>query len=188
MDKEKAKRANEFKEFLSLVAASLQTGYSLERALTQAETEMKKLFEKSSIYKYIHVMNQKIAINTQVEKAFNEFAISLGLEEAESLAEIISYAKKTGGDYGKHIKNSAIKIEEKIQVKQEIETITTAKRLELKVMSLMPMGIISYIAISSNEFVAPLYGNPVGILVMTGCLLVYGAMIVLGRKIIDIHV
>ena len=133
-------------------------------------------------------MNQKIAMNIQVEKAFTELAESIQLEEAESLAEIISFAKRSGGDYGKNIRDTAIKIEENLAVKEEIQTITTEKRLELKVMSIMPMGILAYISLTSRGFIAPLYGNLLGVILMTICLFIYGALIVMGGKIIDIKV
>jgi len=81
-----------------------------------------------------------------------------------------------------------LKIEENLAVKQEIETITTEKRLELKVMCVMPMGIIAYISLTSKGFIAPLYNNLTGVILMTVCLLIYGALIILGRKIINIRV
>jgi tight adherence protein B len=117
-----------------------------------------------------------------------EFAKAIEIEEAISLAEVISFAKRSGGDYGKNIKQTAFKIEEAMAVKQEIETITTEKRLELKVMSFMPMGILGYISLTSSSFISPLYGNLIGIILMTICLVVYGLLIMLGRKIVQINV
>ena len=179
----------EFKEYMMLISSGLQAGYSLEKAIRSSEDELKRLFdEKSQLVPFIHIMNQKISMNTQVEKAFEEFATAIELDEALSLAEIISYAKRSGGDYGKHIRNTATKIEEKLAVSQEIATITTAKRLELKVMCVMPMGILGYIAITSGSFIAPLYGNLIGVVLMSICLVFYGILIMIGRKIIEIKV
>ena len=179
----------EFKEYMLLIVSGLTAGYSLERAIKQSESELLKLYPKNSrLLPYVHVMNQKITMNVQLERAFVEFARATGLEEAESLADIISFAKRSGGDYGRHIKDTAVKIQESIQVKQEIETITTEKRLELKVMSVMPMGILFYITLTSGSFIAPLYGNLAGTIIMTACLIAYGLLILLGRKIIDIKV
>ena len=179
----------EFKEYMMLIVASLQTGYSLEKALGHAEAELKKLYsDEIVILPYIHSMNQKIAMNVQLEKAFMEFANLVNLEEAISLAEIISFAKRSGGDYGKNIRETALKIETNLSIKQEIETITTEKRLELKVMSFMPIGILAYITLTSKGFIAPLYGNAIGISLMTACLLIYAVLIIIGKKIIEIEV
>ena len=172
-----------------LISNGLQAGYSLEKAILFAKAELERLFEEKSVLSpYVHVMNQKIAMNVQVEKAFEEFAVAIDLDEAMSLSEIISYAKRSGGDYGKHIRNTAGKIEEKLAVRQEIDTITTAKRLELKVMCVMPLGILAYITLTSSSFVEPLYGNAIGIILMSICLIFYGLLIAVGRKIIVIKV
>ena len=142
---QQAKIAAEFKEYMMLIVTGLQAGYSLERAIRQSEEELKKIFPKDSVIgPHIHIMNQKIGMNVQLERAFDEFARSLKLEEAVSLAEIISFAKRSGGDYGKHIRDTALKIEDNLSIRQEIETITTEKRLELKVMCVMPMAILAY--------------------------------------------
>ncbi len=187
--KARGKMLGEFKEYMMLISTSLQAGYSLERAIKQSEEEHRRLFFKESILlPHIHEMNKRIALNTQVEKAFESFAHDIDIEEAASLSEILSFSKRSGGDYGRHIRNTAIKIEEKIAVKQEIETITTEKRLELKVMCLMPMGILAYVALTSADFIAPLYGNLFGVMIMTLLLVVYGVMVELGQRIIRINV
>ena len=179
----------EYKEYMMLIVSGLQAGYSLERAVRQSEEELLKLYPNGSILAgHVHIMNQKIAMNVQLEKAFDEFARAIKLEEAISLAEIISFAKRSGGDYGRHIRDTAMKIEKNISVKQEIETITTEKRLELKVMSFMPLGILAYISITSPGFIAPLYGNILGVVLMSGCLVTYGLFVLLGKRIIDIKV
>ncbi len=188
-DEQMAKTAVEFKEYMMLIVTSLQAGYSLEKSLLQSEKELSRLYSKDAvIIGLVHIMNQKIAMNVQVEKAFEEFANAIGLDDAMSLAEIIAFAKRSGGNYGKNIHDTAIKIEENLAVKEEIETITTEKRLELKVMCVMPMGILAYISITSKSFIAPLYGNLLGIFVMTTCLIIYGILILIGRKIITIKV
>ena len=187
--KHRADMLMEFKEYMMLIVASLQTGYSLEKALRQSESELKRLYpEESVLLPFVHVMNQRIGMNVQLEKAFFEFAKEVDLEEAISLAEIISFAKRSGGNYGKNIRDTAYKIEENLSVKQEIETITTEKRLELKVMCVMPLAILAYITITSSSFIAPLYGNALGILIMTACLIAYGLLIMLGRRIIEINI
>ena len=187
--KRKSRKLIEFKDYMMLIVQSLRTGYSLEKALMQSEVELRKLYPKESILlPHVHRMNQKISMNMQLEKAFMEFAKELDFEEAISLAEIISFAKRSGGDYGKNIRNTALKIEDNLSIKQEIETITTEKRLELKVMSVMPLGILAYITLTSKAFIAPLYGNPTGVMLMTGCMIAYGLLIMLGRRIIDISV
>ena len=182
--KEAAEKNVEFKEFMLLVSTSIQAGYSVERALLVAEKELRQLIgAKSVLGKHIHYMNQRIGMNIPLEKAFLEFAEQIDVEDAKNLADILQFAKRSGGDYGRHIKNTAIKIEDKLLVAQEIDTMTSEKRLEFRIMSIMPLGILAYISIASYSFVAPLYHNALGVIIMSICLVIYGLMILLGRRL-----
>ncbi|MEG0107764.1 MAG: type II secretion system protein F, partial [Lachnospiraceae bacterium] len=77
---------------------------------------------------------------------------------------------------------------DKIDVKREIETIMSAKKLEFQVMSFIPFGILGYMRLSFPEFMNILYGNILGIVIMTGSLIAYGGAYLLGRKIVEIEV
>lgn len=105
-----------------------------------------------------------------------------------SLGYIFCQAKRAGGDYGELIRSTAEKLEENLRTKQEIQTMTAQKRLELRIMSVMPVGILCYIRITSPDFISALYHNTSGVFIMSICLVVYGAMIALGDRLIRIEV
>lgn len=86
------------------------------------------------------------------------------------------------------IQNTAGQIGDKIDVKREIDTILASKAYEFKVMSVIPYVIIAYMQFSFPEFMSCLYGNVVGIGVMTVCLVLYEGACVFGRKLIKIDV
>ena len=55
-------------------------------------------------------------------------------------------------------------------------------------MNLVPLGIILYMRLTSPGMMSNLYGNTVGIITMTGCLVVYIMGRFLAEKIADIRV
>jgi tight adherence protein B len=73
-------------------------------------------------------------------------------------------------------------------VRQEIATGLAEKRLELRVMTVMPLGILGYIRLSSPEFMNPLYHNVLGYGVMSACLAVYALCIYFGKRIVEIEI
>ena len=79
-------------------------------------------------------------------------------------------------------------IGDKIDVKREIDTILAAKRYEFRVMSMIPYGIIGYMSLSFPEFMDSLYGNILGMGVMTVCLGIYLGAYYLGVRLIKIEV
>lgn len=86
------------------------------------------------------------------------------------------------------IRNSISQIRDRMEVQREIETILTAKKYEFKVMTMIPFGIIGYMRFSFPEFMKMLYGNAVGVGVMSVCLAIYLGACYLGERIIDIEV
>lgn len=179
----------ECRELLQLLSSSLQAGYSAERAFVEAEKEMAMLYGKRSrLVPELKKMNRQVLVNRPVEEAFLELTIRCGVDEMGSLGYIFCQAKRAGGDYGELIRSTAEKLEENLRTKQEIQTMTAQKRLELRIMSVMPVGILCYIRITSPDFISALYHNTSGVFIMSICLVVYGAMIALGDRLIRIEV
>lgn len=174
---------------LQLLSSSLQAGYSVERAFVETEKEIFLMYrEKSLLLPELKKMNRLVSMNRPVEKAFLTLALHAKLDEMSSLGYIFSQAKRAGGDYGELIRSTTQKLEENLRTKQEIQTMTAQKQLELQIMSAMPALILLYIRITSYDFILPLYHNPAGILLMSMCLVLYGAMILLGDHLIRIEI
>ncbi len=177
-----------FVEALTSIKSSLKAGYSMENALTESIKELKLYYGKEDILvEFMHIQNQ-IRNNQSIEQSFNTFASRSHSEDILEFAHLFVVAKKSGGNMSKIIQNTADLIREKMEVKQEIKTIMSGKVFELKVMNLVPIGIIFYISISSPGFFEPLYHSVLGVIIMTSCLIVYGLAFLLGKKILAIMI
>ena len=88
----------------------------------------------------------------------------------------------------KIIKKASANISEKIDVKREIETSMSARRLELRVMEVVPFGILLYLQTGSSDFISILYRDIAGRMLMTAALAVYLAGVYMAEKIINIEV
>ena len=86
------------------------------------------------------------------------------------------------------IKNTVTRMSDKIEVKREITTMLSEKQLEQRIMNWIPFLIILYVGISSPGFLDILYHNPLGTVIMSVCLLIYGVSFYMGKKIVDIEV
>ena len=177
--KEGQRKNRAFKELLELLSGFLQAGMSLENSFLQAEGQLAMLGEdgKDMIYA-LHQMNQKVKVNIAVEQ--------MDLEEACAFGEILLFAKRLGGNYGKNIQRTATKLGEKMSLQEEITTMMAQKKLEMKVMLVIPLAIIAYVRLTSADLLAVLYGNLAGGLIMSVCLVVYVLMALWSRRIMDI--
>lgn len=179
----------QFKDMLQITAAALKTGYALENAFREAEKEFVSLYgEQTILAKELAGMNRKIQMNVPVELLLEDLAGRTGIDEINSFSQVFNFAKRSGGDIIKIFQDSGERIKEKAEVIREIETVTAAKKMEQKIMALVPFGILLYLGIGMPEYMKPLYGNIFGILFMSICLGAYLTACHIARKIVNICV
>lgn len=179
----------EFKEGILLLASFLSAGYSVENAFTASVKELILLYGREGMItgEFEHIESQ-IRINRSVEQAISEFAGRSGLDDVKNFAEVFAAAKRSGGDLVSVISHTAGVIRDKIQVKQEIMTMTASKQLEQKIMSLIPVLIVLYIDTTSPGFFTIMYESALGKILMSICLLVYLISLWLAQRIMKIEV
>lgn len=165
----------------------MNAGYSIENAFVEAVKDLRFLYEEDALLiQEFENITYQIKTNRTVEEALNEFARRSEIEDIYTFSEVFHTAKRTGGDIIKVIQSTAKNIGDKIEIKREIQTLITAKKFEVKIMNIIPFGIILYMWIFSPGFLNPLYGNLVGIVVMTLALFAYFGAYILSEKIMDI--
>lgn len=180
---------SEFADAMRAVSGALLAGYSMENAWKEAQREVTKLHgEGAYMARELQQMNVAVGMNEPVERMLSEFAGRSGCEEIENFAEIFSFAKRSGGDFPKIIRSTVYKLAGSIDVEREIATVLAGKRFEGKIMNGMPLFILAYMNFASGEFLEALYGNLLGVLVMSGALAAYFGALKLSERILDIHV
>lgn len=179
----------QFKEGMASVSTALRAGYSMENAFAEAGKDLRVLYNgQSYIEKEFAYMEKQLALNRTVEELLHEFAMRSGIEDIMSFSEVFATAKRTGGDMVSVIRSTVKNINEKLEVKREIQTMVTAKQLEGRIMNLIPPAMIAYLRISSPGFLDPLYHNPAGMFIMTAMLGIYLAAVRIGKHILDMEV
>ena len=192
--RELAKREDErlagaFKDGIIAVSFSLNVGYSIENAFREAYKEMQMLYgSESRIAKEFRIICNRMAQNENIEDIFMDFAEESKVEDIIYFAEIFRYAKRSGGDLISIIRNTTQIIQQKEEVLSEIDTIISGKRMEQRVMSIIPAAIVVYLKFTAAEFIQPLYGNMYGAVIMTVCLIVYVIADMWAKRIVNIEV
>ena len=161
----------------------------MENAWRESEKEMTELYGQDGIFVgELHQINRAVGMNQPIEKLLYEFALRSDCEDIQNFSDVFLYAKRSGGDFHKIIATTIEHISDKIEVEREVQTVISAKKMEQKIMNVIPVFIILYLNLTSGEFLAPLYGNLFGICVMTGALGAYLAAIMVSEKMTAIKV
>ena len=189
MKHRKWKLNQEFRDGILALSASLESGYSAENAFEEACKDLHQIYQEDAMIlrEFSYIINQ-IGMNITVEKALNDFGERTGIEDIKSFSEVFHTAKRAGGDLIHVIKITSNMISDKIEVKRDIITLITAKRLEANIMKAIPLFILVYLLTSSPGFLDPLYHNVTGIAVMTILLFIYLSTYAIIDKIIAIEV
>lgn len=178
-----------FQGMLQIVSGLLKAGYSIENAFQEGVRDFAGLYGKECVlYREWTALNHRLEMNISIEKLLEDLAQRTELEEIESFSQVFGFAKRGGGDIVRIFQDSAEKIAERAEVRREIETVIAAKRLEQKIMLLVPCGILVYIRIGMPEFLSPLYENAKGVLIMSLCLGIYGIACKMAQRIVEIQV
>ena len=160
----------------------------MENALLSAGRDLRKMYsEDSEILVQIKLIEQKLGLNVPFETALRDMAENIEYEEVRDFVNVITIIKRTGGNAIKVIKDTVEKLVSEIELRQELEVMVAAKKLEQQVMIYMPAFIIIFLRSTNRGFLDPLYGNIVGFSIMSVVLAVNVCADLLGKKIVDIH-
>lgn len=179
----------QFKEAVLSISAGMRAGYSAENAFKEAYKDMVRMFGRQSlICRELAYLLGGMSNNIPIEKLLQSFGNRSGVEEIKEFGEIFEISKKTGGNIGQIISQTVEIISRKLEVDREIDTLVSAKKLEQKIMNVVPFLILFYVDTTSKGFFDILYHNFAGNLIMTAGIAVYGAAICMEDKIMDITV
>jgi tight adherence protein B len=180
----------QFKDALYFISVSLSAGKSMETALIEAQKALKGIYPdgESDMLKELDLMNARILMSVPTEKVIQDFAERAQIEDIKSFADVFSISRRAGANLVEVIKNTSATIREKIEVKQEIENIITGKRLEQKILTVMPFAMVFFIKNTSDGFLDPLFTTLAGRIVMTVALGMIAAAWLISRKIMNIEV
>ncbi len=179
----------EFRDGIIALSAALEAGYSAEHALEEACKDLRQIYKEDAlILREFNFMINQLHMNITIERVMSDFGERTGMEDILSFSEVFSTAKRTGGDLIHVIKVTSNIISDKIEIKREILTLITAKRLEANIMKLTPLFILIYLNVTSSGFLDPLYHNFLGIITMSILLICYLAASFAIDKIIAIEV
>lgn len=179
----------EFKDALTALTASLHTGYAIENAFREAYAELTLLHGGDAlIVREFDYMLKQMKVSRTVEEVVEEFAVRSGLEDIQNFSQVFSMANRSGGKLTSIMDAAAETIGQKIEVEREISTMIQGKKLEQRIMSVVPIAMIAYLRLGNSGFMRVLYESIAGRAVMTGCLIGYLGALWMGEKIMEIKI
>lgn len=187
--KKKEQAREQFKELMLSVSTGQRAGYSAENAFLSSYEDMKTLYGKdSSICLMIRMLKSGRDNNISFTNLWKQIGWQSGIAEINEFASVYEISHKNSGNMAAVMEKTAAIIIHKMETDKEIKVILSARRLEQRIMNLMPFFIMLYISITSPGYFNGLYHSVLGILVMSICLGIYLAAYALSVRIISIEI
>lgn len=187
--KRREKLTLQFKDMLYSLSSALSAGNSVERAMSVVLEDMERQYAdpKAYIIQELELIVSKLSLNQNIEELFADLGERSGIEDIKTFSQIFGVSKRTGGNLVKIIRQASDIITEKIETKMEITTILSSKKMEQKVVTVVPIALTFLFTQTMGDFMAPLFEG-MGRLVCTVALALIGVGYLWGKKLTDIEI
>ena len=178
--------------FISAVEAfvvALRAGYYAESALRECCRDMKRMAgEKDPMVSELMYMEAQLGVGVPVEKLFLDLADRSGVEDIREFARVFAAGKRRGGELDRILTTTVRHMKQKQETEKDIMAEISSRKMEQNIMSLVPLGILLYLKLTSPDYMAVYYTTAAGKVMMTGCLVLYLLSWFWGRRITAISV
>lgn len=160
---------SQFRDLLTSLSASVASGRHMEEALIEAADHLSSMYGPDTpIMRELEHIRRSILENHESDHhLLTSLASRTGSEDIASFVQVYLICRTTGGDLEKVISHTSEIISEKMQISEEIRSLTAQKQLEGRMISLMPLVMLLALNLMSPGYISVLYTCTAGRLIMT---------------------
>ncbi|MDO4745622.1 MAG: hypothetical protein Q4B18_03605 [Bacillota bacterium] len=168
----------QFKDMLYSISASIAAGRQMEEAIVEAESNLALIYKETDpmMVELKHMRINIIENNESDKPLLQDLAYRSKSEDINDFVQVFNTCRDMGGDIEKMITQTVDVLTEKMAIEREIKVLTAQKKVEGRIISVMPMLMLLALNICSYSYIEPLYETTAGRLIMTAALAatVYG--------------
>lgn len=157
--KRKRQLSMQFKDMLYSLSSAISSGSSIELALAIVKDDMINQYGDGDVFivKELEAMVSKVSLNMNIEDIFSDFAERSGLEDVKTFADIFIVSKRTGGNLVQIIRQTTDIIADKIEIETQMQTMISGKKMESKIVTIMPIALTVFMTVSTDGFMDPVF-------------------------------
>lgn len=185
-DKNARNLNSQFRDFLEAFNTSIGAGKNVVDSFHAVYDDMRIQYEEDAfIVKELEVILSGMANNFAVEDLMEDLGNRSGNDDIVSFANVFRISYRKGGNLKDTINTTHSILSDKMEIKEEIETMVSASKMEQTVMIFMPVGLIGIMKSMSPDFAAN-FATPAGIASTTIAIGLFIVSYFVGRKILNI--
>lgn len=177
---------SQFRDFLEAFNTSIGAGKNVVDSFHAVYDDMRIQFEEDAfIVKELEVILSGMANNFDVEDLMEDLGNRSGNDDIVSFANVFRISYRKGGNLKDTINTTHSILSDKMEIKEEIETMVSASKMEQTVMIFMPIALIGIMKSMSPDFAAN-FATPAGVASTTIAIALFIVSYFVGRKILNI--
>ena len=190
IDKRKNQLSLQFKDMLYSLSSALSVGKSVETGIRDSLQDLQVIYPdpETDILVELGLILRGLGMNNTIEDMFGQFAERAHLEDIDNFVNLYVTCKRTGGDLIEVMRSTSNTIGDKIEVKQEIETMISGKKYEFNFLMILPVIMVLFLTLTSGDYMAPVFTTIVGRIAMTAAIAIFALAYVVGSKIMKINI
>ncbi len=178
-----------FKDWIYYIKESISSGKSFEQAMICCRDEFYKVIGNRHAFRCaLEQLNRGVDLHIPVEAGIRRLGEETGIEVIIAFSTVFEIVRKQGGRMAVTLEQTIQQIHARIELRQEILAMIQAKKLEQRIMCIMPFAILLFVGRASGGYFTPLYHNPKGVFIMTICLAVYMLGFGWGEKLTEVSI
>ncbi|MBN2793967.1 MAG: type II secretion system F family protein [Clostridia bacterium] len=181
----------QLRDALNALLASLKAGSSLSNALIRTYDDLEKIFQNEKdkpIVDEFRIIAYELDLMLPVEEVLINFTNRNNIEDISDFVNVTLMTKNQGGNLNEIIQRVTEIISDRIQIEQEIHTLVAGKKMEAKVLTILPVLLVIILSLISPDYMSPLYETLLGRILMLFATVLLIANYFVGKKIIEIEV
>lgn len=185
-DKNARNLNSQFRDFLEAFNTSIGAGKNVVDSFHAVYDDMRIQYEEDAfIVKELEVILSGMANNFDVEDLMEDLGNRSGNDDIVSFANVFRISYRKGGNLKDTINTTHSILSDKMEIKEEIETMVSASKMEQTVMIFMPVALIGIMKSMSPDFAAN-FATPAGVASTTIAIGLFIVSYFVGRKILNI--
>lgn len=188
LDKRKKQLNQQFRDMLDGLTTSLGAGNNVMDSFSSVREDMRMQYEEGSfILNELDVICVGLQNNIDIEDMLEDFGERSGIDDIKSFAEVFKVSYRKGGNIQEIIRNTHRILSDKMEIRDDIETVLTANKNEQNIMLVMPVALVGMIKGLSPDFAAN-FATPVGIIATLFAIGMFAVAYYIGKVVLDIKI
>jgi tight adherence protein B len=176
-----AKFEEQFPEAIDLISRALRAGHAFTTGLAMVAEEIPK-----PVGEEFQLLYDRQNFGMPLPEAMKAFAARIPLIDARFFVTAVLTQRETGGNLGEVLDNLASVIRDRFRVKRQVRVLTAHGRITGWILAGMPPALAAAMMVVVPGHMRMLIGDPLGVQMIVGALVlqVIGTLII--RKLVDI--